>query len=386
MRWAIASGKDFREDLLPQIGEYSTLRYYDLANRTRHRLTGQVDVVPNEQWTLSVSTTLGKEDYDDSYFGLQESRSRVFTLAADYRHPTGFGAGASYTYERYAGFQRSRSASPGVQQEDPARDWTTDSTERVNFFSIYASPPPMGRAEARISYDYAYSHGDYLYGLAPGSPLTPPSQLPRVFNKLQELRTDIRYRLTNKLAATVTYLYEPFRVYDFAFDPQRDRRHHPAQLARAGIRLPSLHRARGEGRRDLVLLNGGRTHAEDVHRDGDDDGDGAGDDGVHGGGHDGGGHERSRRPGRGADQARTGGLCRAEMPDVPLDRGQGRQGEPARRRRRQAVGRGHQALDHASGGDDGKTKSTKKPPMPGKYASLPAADLDALVAYMQSLK
>ena len=33
-----------------------------------------------------------------------------------------------------------------------------------------------------------------------------------------------------------------------------------------------------------------------------------------------------------------------------------------------------------------KTKSTKKPPMPAKWASLPAADLDALVAYMQSLK
>jgi mono/diheme cytochrome c family protein len=33
-----------------------------------------------------------------------------------------------------------------------------------------------------------------------------------------------------------------------------------------------------------------------------------------------------------------------------------------------------------------KTKSTKKPPMPNKYGTLPAADLDALVAYMQSLK
>jgi mono/diheme cytochrome c family protein len=33
-----------------------------------------------------------------------------------------------------------------------------------------------------------------------------------------------------------------------------------------------------------------------------------------------------------------------------------------------------------------KTKSTKKPPMPAKYASLPAADLDALVAYLASLK
>jgi mono/diheme cytochrome c family protein len=33
-----------------------------------------------------------------------------------------------------------------------------------------------------------------------------------------------------------------------------------------------------------------------------------------------------------------------------------------------------------------KSGSTKKPPMPAKYAGLPAADLDALVAYLASLK
>ena len=33
-----------------------------------------------------------------------------------------------------------------------------------------------------------------------------------------------------------------------------------------------------------------------------------------------------------------------------------------------------------------KTGSTKKPPMPDRYGKLPAADLDALVAYMSSLK
>ena len=33
-----------------------------------------------------------------------------------------------------------------------------------------------------------------------------------------------------------------------------------------------------------------------------------------------------------------------------------------------------------------KTKSTKKPAMPNRYDKLPAADVDALVAYMQSLK
>lgn len=33
-----------------------------------------------------------------------------------------------------------------------------------------------------------------------------------------------------------------------------------------------------------------------------------------------------------------------------------------------------------------KTQSTKKPPMTDRYSKLPAADIDALVAYMQSLK
>ena len=33
-----------------------------------------------------------------------------------------------------------------------------------------------------------------------------------------------------------------------------------------------------------------------------------------------------------------------------------------------------------------KTNSTKKPPMPAKYSGLAPAEIDALVAYMQSLK
>ena len=33
-----------------------------------------------------------------------------------------------------------------------------------------------------------------------------------------------------------------------------------------------------------------------------------------------------------------------------------------------------------------KANSTKKPPMPNRYSKLPAADIDALVAYLASLK
>ena len=69
-----------------------------------------------------------------------------------------------------------------------------------------------------MSYDYAYSHGNYFYQVVPNGPLPPPSQLPEVFNKLQELRLDVRHQLTTNWVATLSYLYEQFDVYDFAFD------------------------------------------------------------------------------------------------------------------------------------------------------------------------
>ncbi len=213
------TGSGLNEDLLVQTGEQPTMRHYDVANRTRNRFTGQVDIVPSDFWTFSVSAGLGKDDYDDSYFGLQESTFRLFSVAGDYRVASGLGAGASYNYERYSGLQQSRSASSG-QENDPLRDWTTDSAERVNYFSIYATPPKIGaNTEARLSYDFSYAEGKYLYGVTAGGPLPTPSQLPKVYNKLQQLHLDVRHRVSKRLAATLSYLYEPFRVYDFAFDP-----------------------------------------------------------------------------------------------------------------------------------------------------------------------
>jgi hypothetical protein len=73
---------------------------------------------------FSLSSGLGKDDYDDNYFGLQESTFRTVTLSADFGPTNGWGGGGSYSYERYAGLQRSRSASPGALRLDPDRDWT----------------------------------------------------------------------------------------------------------------------------------------------------------------------------------------------------------------------------------------------------------------------
>jgi MtrB/PioB family decaheme-associated outer membrane protein len=211
-------GSGLDEPSLVQIGEQPQLRHYDLANRTRNRFVGQVDVLPTETLTLSMSAGFGTDDFDDSYFGLQEAAFRNVSASVDYVLPRDIGIGTTYNYERYTGLQRSRSASPGLQAADPNRDWTADSRETVHYVSIYAHPPRIGaNTEIRVAYDYSYARGNFVYAVGPALP--PPSQLPRTFNKLQDFRLDARHRLTRSLAATLSYVYEPYRIFDFAFDP-----------------------------------------------------------------------------------------------------------------------------------------------------------------------
>ena len=218
------SGSGLDEASLIQIGEQPQMRHYDIADRTRNRFVGQVDLVPTEALTFSVSGGVGSDEFDDSYFGLQDADFRNVTLSVDYMTPNGFGVGGSYDYERYAGFQQSRSASPGQtppQETDPNRNWTTDSTETVNYFSIYLYPPRIGpNTEVRFAYEYAHARGNFVYQVGPAlATPTFPSQLPETFNKLQDLRLDVRHRINRRLAGTLSYVYEPSKIFDFAFDP-----------------------------------------------------------------------------------------------------------------------------------------------------------------------
>ena len=214
------TGSGLDQSLLTEIGEIPTLRHYDLADRTRHQFTGLVDFVPSDLWTFSVSAGLGKDNFANSELGLQDTTFRTLSFGADYTDPSGLGVGGTYNYERYLGLQRSRTAGSTAEQADPNRDWTADTNETVNYFSIYVTSPKIREnTEARVSYDFSFAEGSYLYTIVPGGPLAVPAQLPNVHNKLQQLHVDVRHRLTSRLALSVSYLYEPFDVYDFAFDP-----------------------------------------------------------------------------------------------------------------------------------------------------------------------
>ena len=54
-RSAAAPDRAWTRQALTDIGEHPEMRHYDLADRTRNRFTGQIDIVPSDAWMFSVS-------------------------------------------------------------------------------------------------------------------------------------------------------------------------------------------------------------------------------------------------------------------------------------------------------------------------------------------
>ena len=223
------------------------MRHYDLADRTRNRFTGQVDIVPTDAVDVQ---RVGRRRQGRLRRQLlrpagvdRSARSRSPPTSS---LPNGLGAGAQLqlrALRRAAAIARRRAPAPGRRSAarldgrlDRDACTTSRSTRRRR---ASGATPKRG-----LSYDYSHAEGELpLRRSSRRRRCRRPVQLPDVFNKLQQLHLDVRHRLSNRLAATFSYLYEPFRVYDFAFDPTRGQQHRPAELAGPGLRLSSVHRA-----------------------------------------------------------------------------------------------------------------------------------------------
>ena len=197
------------------------MRHYDVANRTRNRFTGQVDVVAERAVDVQRlgrrrQGRLRRQLLRPAGVDVPDVLARRRLPAAERlrrrRHATTTSAtpACSNRGRRVAGGAGKRSACA-----------TGPRTRRSACITSRSTPRRRGSArntEARFSYDYSYAEGNYLYAIVPAGRCRRPIQLPDVFNKLQQLHIDVRHRLSSQLAATFSYLYEPFRVYDFAFD------------------------------------------------------------------------------------------------------------------------------------------------------------------------
>jgi hypothetical protein len=169
---------------------------------------------------LSGSAAIGEERRPGVAFGLQDNDVRSITVGVDVSPRNMVTVGATYGFEKYMTLQRSRQANPGVQFDDPTRDWSTDLDEGVHTATAYLDVPQVTSSTSlNLSYDFVRSNAQYLYLLPPNSTLVPPVQLPRVHNEIQRASADVRHALTRNVMLAVGYAYDKYDVDDFALSP-----------------------------------------------------------------------------------------------------------------------------------------------------------------------
>ena len=214
-------GSGFDEHHLLDVGEQPALRHYDVADRDRNRVTGLVQLVPHKVVALSGSVSVGADDYSSSGFGLRDNENRAYTATVEVTPSPKVAASASYSRERYAALQRSRTANPGPQQTDPTRDWSLDAEDRVNTASASLDLlKVVPRTDLRVTCDFMRSNAAYVYGAPQNTTLAPFRQLPPVRNELRTVTGDVRFYLTRALAVGGFYWYDDYTVDDFSFRPE----------------------------------------------------------------------------------------------------------------------------------------------------------------------
>ena len=252
------------------IGEQPTLRQYDISDRNQDRFNAIVQVTPLSQFSVNGSAGIGRQDYPGTNFGLRNNDNHVYSVGFDYVPSNEVSLGASYGYEKYTALQASRTANPlpantvaflndpTQQFNDPRRDWTDDSADRVR--TVTASMDLiklLPKTDIKFAYDYSRAESTYTYGLAPNTVLAAPVQLTPVVNELQRgdhrrplLRHPAlrgRARLLVRQVPGGRLRAEPGREPGAAGDRDPD-----ADAAR--ILLPALHRQHGHGAHHLSLV------------------------------------------------------------------------------------------------------------------------------------
>jgi len=215
------TGSGVDEQALDDIGEQVSLRQFDISDKNADRFSGIFIVAPTASLSLNATAFVGRENRPDTEFGLRSNDNDGVGAGIDYVPDERVSFAASYLYEKYSALQASRQANPGVQFDDPTRDWTTDSADNAHTFMLTADFVKLwAKTDLRVGYESSHARSTYVYGLAPNTTLPPVSQLPPVVNNRDRITADGRYMLTRNVGVGLVYWYEKYSVENFSTSPE----------------------------------------------------------------------------------------------------------------------------------------------------------------------
>lgn len=206
----------------PGLKEFNKLRLFDQSKRLRHDLDLQWQWRATPQ--LGISGTLGylSDDYDQHFFGLT-------------KYVSGYGSiDALYTLRDnatfYVNFSRDQihsqlqSIAKTAAPYNLNNRWDRLSRDVVDTFGVGVTAYGL-KDKLMIDSHYAFSSGDQRITTANPLAIVPTDALnakalawPDITTRFHEWNSDVSYQFTEQWGLGMRYIFEPYRLNDFAWN------------------------------------------------------------------------------------------------------------------------------------------------------------------------
>jgi MtrB/PioB family decaheme-associated outer membrane protein len=186
------------------IGELPQMRKYDQADMVRDRYSVSATVYPLAAWTLTGTFTYGKDDFEDSPYGLLEDDHTITSIDTDYAINDRATVNLFYTYEKYENSQRGN---------DSGTDWMASGEDLINTVGGGATLALIPR---RLDFNLTYSYSEADGDIAFTSPAGSFADFKAVDDaKIHMLNSKLRYHFSKHLALSLGYMWEKFDYKDY---------------------------------------------------------------------------------------------------------------------------------------------------------------------------
>jgi hypothetical protein len=198
---------------------------FDQADRVRHAAAFTLNYAPGPAWLFSAAMDYLSDDYDEGFFGLNKNLRSNFTVDANYAPDDRYGFVAYFNRDRtnftYRGIARGAGAFVWALENE----WDRTTRDLVDTFGIGANVTALDEQRLRfdVSYDLSFAQ-QMIRTFNPRAPrpesFTDASAwpFPDVKNRFHEFRVDASYRMRPELQLGTRYLFEPYRLDDYALD------------------------------------------------------------------------------------------------------------------------------------------------------------------------
>jgi len=183
------------------------MRQFDLADRTRNQITGQMSYSINTQWSTGVSVENDDDQYDGTTIGLTQGKDFNYTLSLTYTPTSMTNVNGYYTQERSSWRQAN-------SQTYSTADWYGDDE---NTFQTVGLSVEMRDIKPGLDggIDFNYSLASGATAVSTGAP---EPAFPNITMRMQSISLYAKYRIDTKWGVKVAYRIERYSTTDWSID------------------------------------------------------------------------------------------------------------------------------------------------------------------------